>query len=164
MTAPTTTRPTRRKRKVVAPPPEPIEVAKAWLTEHRACEACQHPVNDQGLGEARGWIHTVTGQYRCPEGSGYATPMAGEDAIAAAVDAAIAETESVLRETLYDDGEMDTARDDANDAGRAEYSTELNGAITAALHNFRAGLTDAENDVVNRLNEALTEAWLSVPV
>lgn len=153
--------------------------------EHRACELCQTPINDQGLSletNDRGWIHTLTGQYRCPPGTyteadkggapAFAFPAPGDDALETARDEAYNVGYEIAQETLHTDDELaerveeaETAAHNAGVAqGRADYSTELNGAITAALHRYRTGaaLTGERLAVYEALNEALTEAWESV--
>lgn len=148
------------------------------LVEHRACQNCQHDVNDQGVStdiSERGWIHTLTSQYRCPPGhwgvtgDSFANPSIGLDAIEAAIEQACAETDTAVREeladTTYDGGQLEDAKAEARHEGRAQYSTELNGAITVALHHFmQSGLTRQERQLIEQLNDALTEAWESVPV
>lgn len=150
------------------------------MIEHRACANCGHSLNDQGMSvdrSLRGWIHTETGQYKCPSGSypesdGFALPMEDTDSVEAKIERAAQEAYETSRaaceETMYDDEQMDDAKTEAHNAGvtqgRADYSAELNGAITAALHRYRTGaaLTGERLAVYEALNEALTEAWESV--
>jgi hypothetical protein len=157
------------------------------LTEHRACENCWTAVNDQGMSTseegpgARGWIHTLTGQYRCPPGTyrddgeiAYALPAQGEEAIEARIEKACIETEEVTRSacenSMYDDKQLQDAKDKAyakgRAKGRADYSTELNVAITEALHKFRTKfrLSAGALQLYDDMNEVLTEAWNSVLV
>lgn len=150
--------------------------------EHRACANCGHSLNDQGMSvdrSPRGWIHTETGQYKCPsgsypEGDGFALPMEDTDSIEAKIERAAQEAYETSRaaceETMYDDEQMDDAKTEAYNAGvkqgRADYSAQLNGAITAALHRYRMDnqLTGAAHDLYFALNDVLTEAWNSVEV
>jgi hypothetical protein len=129
--------------------------------EHSACECCQLPVNDQGFGGA--WVHTTTGLYTCPPGIGaadprYALPGPDTDAIEAAVDKAVADTEQTLRDEMFTGEELEERVDDATAAGRRamrhEIFTALDGALDAieqtpgGLDNVRSVLTVAWNSVV----------------
>lgn len=146
------------------------------MVQHRTCEQCHHPINDQGLcldtadaNKQRGWIHTETEQYRCPRGTlgTFAFPDYSEDTLEAAREEAYGLGYDAAAETLYTAEELKFAREDAYSRGvaqgRADYSTELNGAITVALHTFIGSLTSASDTaLIMRLNEGLTEAWESV--
>jgi hypothetical protein len=151
----------------------------ALLVQHRACAHCQTSINDQAVSanDERGWIHTDTGLYRCPPGTwrtddvpglAYAEPIDSEAAIEERIEKACEETERVTRddceETMYDDEQLEDAKDEAYKQGRADYSTELNGAITSALHGFGRDLSVLERRVFDRMNDVLTEAWESVDV
>ena len=137
-------------------------VALDTFIEHRACEQCQHPVNDQGMGEDRGWIHTLTGSYRCPPGTAgnWATPAPGEGAIEAAVEAAIIETEQVTREAcedeMFDDEQMADAEDKAYEAGR-------NDMFDAVALAFTDAMADVADDApADTLRAAMQAAWTEI--
>lgn len=159
-----------------------IDTAAALLTEHRACANCQQPVNNQGLGEKNGWIHTLTDQYRCSPGYwtenddlAFADPFEGEEEIDRRIEEAALEGERIGQESGEETGREDALAEHHDECeakqetaylrGRAEYSTELNNAITVALHEFyKSGLSGPEIDLIDRMNGVLTAAWGSVEV
>lgn len=145
-----------------------------YLHDTGTCENCGHPV--QTVGAADQVMHIETGQYRCPlidrlDGDGFATFTSigdAEDARQKAHEAAIQEGIKECEDTTHDemtDDAYNRGHAEGIKQGRADYSAELNGAITVALHKFRLTLADAaERAVFDRLNDALTQAWDSVDV
>lgn len=150
----------------------------AKLAEHRACQNCLQSINDQGRGETRGWVHTLSGNYRCgagnwaPEGEdlAYANPSDPEKEIDRRIEEAALEAAQAAREqgeetALADhQTECEAKQEEAYLKGRGDMNTELNGAITVALHKFMGRLTRQERTLIERLNDALTIAWESVEV
>lgn len=145
-----------------------VSIRTDVLVTHGACPSCLMPVNDQGCGPGRGWIHTLTGQYRCEGFTGngmvFAAEAITEDEITRRINEACAETESVvagqIRDEMYTREDVDEAADEANAVGvkegRTQMHDELDDAISKALS--LAG----DNATADQLREALTTAWNSV--
>ena len=136
----------------------PIDRAKAYFTDHGACPVCQHPVNDQGTGA---WVHTTPGTYTCPPGT--SGSMAGEpitdDAIEAAVDKAVAETEEVLRDMLYDEAEVEDRCDTAREEGRKDMYDEIDTVLSEAFDSVTVGPGATAADAEKMLRDALATVW-----
>lgn len=128
------------------------------LIETGACPNCTAPVNDQGTGA---WVHTLTGQYRCPlgscpEGDGYAAPPITGDMLETARDEAYAAgqfaAEDIANETMFTEDEVAEKVADAEAKGRKDMHAELDESINAAVD----GMDDATAD---ELRDALATAW-----
>lgn len=131
------------------------------LVEHRACENCQMPVNDQGMSVsdgagARGWIHTLTGAYRCPPG----IYMDAGKGLAFAMPAPGLVTNALQGDEDY----LAEKTDEAHADGRKEMRDELEQALTAAISRTESGVHRSPRGMtVDRLLDALHEAWKDCP-
>jgi len=47
------------------------------MNNYGICEDCHEPIQT-GADTTRGWTHSTTGNYRCPNGGGYAAPLEGD--------------------------------------------------------------------------------------
>ncbi|AYB70598.1 hypothetical protein SEA_SERENDIPITOUS_57 [Mycobacterium phage Serendipitous] len=132
-----------------------VALLGATAVEHRVCEECTGPVNDQGQGEDRGWVHTDTGLYRCGWGGGFATPVPGEEAMERAIEKAAIEAEEVGREHGFEDGKTEGLAEGEEVGARAMFDTVAL-AFTDAM---MAVPDDADADT---LRAALQSAWTSI--
>ncbi|UVK59531.1 hypothetical protein SEA_AUSTELLE_55 [Mycobacterium phage Austelle] len=140
-------------------PPAPAHSPRSPFTERGACPECGHPVHSDQGGD-RGWIHTETGEYRCPDGSGWAGPGVNIDMLEAKYDEGHADgcahQEEVDNETMHTEDELGEAVDKARQEGRTELHNEMDEAISAAMEQV------GDDATADELREALASAWNSV--
>jgi hypothetical protein len=147
----------------------PVDVAKHYLTDHRACQNCEQPTNDQGTGA---WVHTVTGLYRCTpsadvciSGDGFARPyskQADDEALQEEYEKGEQHGAEIAREEMID--EHDAAIRDAAEKAVEEGRTAMHAEIDAALSRvFDPVLpTDLDPTTTEYLRERLACAWNEV--
>lgn len=146
-----------------------IPALTAPLVQHRACDNCRMPVNDQGMSTrdegpgSRGWIHTLTGMYRCAdpyaEGDGYAAPGPdSEQALESARDEAYQVGEETGREEGYDEG-RDEGHTEGVKEGRAQMRDELDFALSGALDGLIPVSPGGDTVSLEHVRAMLTDAW-----
>ncbi|AXH47418.1 hypothetical protein SEA_HANGMAN_54 [Mycobacterium phage Hangman] len=140
-------------------PPAPAHSPASPFTERGACPECGHPVHSDQGGD-RGWIHTETGEYRCPDGSGWAGPGVNGDMLEAKYDEGHADgcahQEDIDNETMHTDNEVEEKIEQARQEGRDALFNELDAAISAAMEQI------GDDATADELREALASAWNSV--
>ncbi|QGH80147.1 hypothetical protein SEA_MITHRIL_54 [Mycobacterium phage Mithril] len=140
-------------------PPAPVHCTRDVFVERGACPECGHPVHTES-GPDRGWIHTATGEYRCPDGSGWAGPGVNSDMLEAKYDEGHADgcahQEEVDNETMHTEDELGEAVDKARQEGRTALHNEMDEAISAAMEQV------GDDATADELREALASAWNSV--
>lgn len=115
-----------------------LDTAIECLTERGACPECSHPVHSSS-GGGRGWVHTATGGYRCPPGSGgtWAGPAVTGDMLDTAYDRGHADgcahQEDIDNETMFTEDEL------------AEKIEEVTAPIRAALDQIHTALDTIED-------------------
>ena len=136
--------------------PHPLDNAVEYLTERGACPECSHPVHTTN-GPDRGWVHTETGEYRCPDGSGWAGPAVTDDQLAAKYDEGYADgcahQEDIDNKTMTPDDEVETKVNDAIEQGRKDLFAEMDESISDAVQAL------ADDCTADELREALATAW-----
>lgn len=142
--------------------PHPLDVAKHYLTEHRGCQNCQCPVNDQGTGS---WVHTLTGTYRCTPGAavsvggdGFAmpySPEADEEALQQAFEQGHEEGRDEALEQDCD--QCPEERENGAEDGRKAMRDDLAAAFDAAIAEV------GDNASADELRGALARAWEATP-
>jgi flagellar biosynthesis/type III secretory pathway protein FliH len=116
----------------------------AALYEVSACVNCQHPIHSSD--GKRGWIHTLTGTFRCPEyPHGWAEPGAGEEEIQRRVDEAAAEAEIVGRDRGYEEG----YGEGKSDGEKAGYSAGYDEGLTEGREQMHDQLLAVVNTVLD---------------
>ncbi|AEJ95729.1 hypothetical protein FDI64_gp55 [Mycobacterium phage Zemanar] len=137
-------------------PPAPAHSPASPFTERGACPECGHPVHSDQGGD-RGWIHTETGEYRCPDGSGWAGPGVNGDMLEAKYDEGHADgcahQEDIDNETMTPDNEVEEKIEQARQEGRDALFNELDAAISAAMEQI------GDDATADELREALATAW-----
>lgn len=116
------------------------------LTERAVCQQCGHPVHSHD--GKRGWIHTLTQTYRCPEyPHSWAEP-------ATDIEDRITEAAELAHETGYDAGASD-----GHAAGRTAMFEETRSAVADSL----GGLYDGTGQVaLDDVYAAIERAWAEV--
>lgn len=126
------------------------------FTDRGACPECSHPVHTTN-GPDRGWVHTETGEYRCPDGSGRAGPAVTDDQLAAKYDEGYADgcahQEDIDNKTMTPDDEVETKVNDAIEQGRKDLFAEMDESISDAVQAL------ADDCTADELREALATAW-----
>lgn len=143
--------------------------------EHRACRLCRMPINDQGRSTndeggpgCRGWIHTLTGQYRCPpgtytkagDGPAFAFPDVGEDALEDARTEAHEIGYEAGQEAGFEEGKQE-GLNEGHDEGARDMYAEFEAAFDGCLDNVSA-TTPMLSALLDDVREALAAAWKSV--
>lgn len=140
----------------------PVSTGLTALHEVSACVNCQHPVHSWD--GKRGWIHTLTGTYRCPVWPhGWAEGTTTSD-LETRLDEAAAEAEEIGREAGYEDGYSEgesEGRDAGYDDGQKDGIAEGRQAMYDELNAALAGALDELDDPVPLavVRRSLTKAW-----
>lgn len=113
------------------------------LIERAMCEQCGHPVHSHD--GKRGWIHTLTQTYRCPQyPHGWAQPCLD-------IESRVTEAAELASETGYDAGESD-----GRVAGRQAMFDEIQSAVVDSV----GGLYDGTGQVaLDDVYGALDQVW-----
>lgn len=115
-----------------------LDTAIEYLTERGACPECGAAVHSSA-GGGRGWVHTMTGLYRCTQGPGgsWAGPAVTGDMLDAAYDRGHADgteaAEDAARDTMFTEDEL------------AEKLEEVTEPIRDALAQIRDSLDTIED-------------------
>lgn len=118
----------------------PVCTGLIALDEVSACVNCQHPIHSWD--GKRGWIHTLTGTYRCPVyPHGWAEPGAGEEEIERRIDEAVSEAETIGRDNGYEQGYSEgeaegeeKGRSAGYDEGLTDGREQMHGQLLAAVN------------------------------
>lgn len=135
--------------------------------DYGACESCGRSVYRVAGGAER---HGETHEFRCPDGSGFATWHGVED-VEDRIEQALREQEDEwnneaeqsaeqARDDGFDEG-YDEGKDEGHEAGRKEMHAEIDEALTGVFDTLTPGPGVTAAQYADTLREALASAWNS---